>query len=173
MELVRLNPDSDRHDFTCGDDDLDESYRQDSIEGANQLISVTYALVDNARTIAFFSVSNDSIKREDLDTKSAFKRFMKRFPFGKRYGSMPAAKIGRLGVCTEFTENETGTQLLDYIKVWFTGGNKTGCRFLIVDAYNNERGLNFYQKNEFEFLTSENEGDKTRIMYFDLIKFRA
>ncbi len=33
---------------------------------------------------------------------------------------------------------------------------KRGCRFLIVDAYNNEAPLGFYQKNEFLFLFLRN-----------------
>ena len=55
---------------------------------------------------------------------------------------------------------------------WFTVGNKTGCRFLIVDAYNRSEAVSFYRRNGFEFLTSSDEADSTRIMYFDLITFR-
>lgn len=60
---------------------------------------------------------------------------------------------------------------MDYLKIWFTQGNKTGCRFLLVDAYNQKKTLDFYAKNGFKFLVSKDEKDKTRIMYFDLIQF--
>lgn len=58
--------------------------------------------------------------------------------------------------------------------------NKTGCRFLIVDAYNDKALLDFYEHNGFEFLFSsesqeaENLGYspdtilKTHLMFFDL-----
>ena len=61
--------------------------------------------------------------------------------------------------------------------------NKTGCRFVVVDAVNDPNVLQFYQKNGFVFLfTSEEQefiytgGKKgepveldTRLMYFDLM----
>jgi hypothetical protein len=49
---------------------------------------------------------------------------------------MPAVKIGRLGVAHASQRDGTGTQVLDFLKMWFTVGNKTGCRFIVVDAYN-------------------------------------
>jgi len=71
----------------------------------------------------------------------------------------------------------------EILKSWFIDEeNKTGCRFLIVDAYNQVAPLGFYLKNEFQFLFSseqqeaENLGfnvDKplhTRLMYYDLKK---
>lgn len=172
MRLVRLDPEIERGEFTCGDDDLDEYYRVDSIQGAKELISVSYAIVDDAdTTTAFFSLSNDSIKKELLP-RSAYKRLLKSVPHGKRYSSMPAAKIGRLGVSSSSSRRGHGTWILDFIKYWFTHGNKTGCRFLLVDAYNTDRPLGFYRKNGFQFLTVEDKSKDTRIMYFDLVKFR-
>jgi GNAT superfamily N-acetyltransferase len=90
----------------------------------------------------------------------------------KRYSSLPAVKIGRLGVSADVARTGVGSRILDYLKVWFTRGNKTGCRFIIVDAYKDPAVIAFYKKNGFLFLTAdENENERTRIMYFDLIKF--
>ena len=59
------------------------------------------------------------------------------------------------------------------------------CRFSIVDAYNNEAPLGFYQKNEFLFLfsTEQQEAENlgyditktlhTRLMYYDLKKLTS
>lgn len=87
-----------------------------------------------------------------------------------------------LGINVDFAHRGIGSELMEFIKSWFIdAGNKTGCRFLIVDAYNEEIPLGYYQKNGFTFLFStesqeaENTGfDKdtklrTRLMYFDLI----
>lgn len=57
------------------------------------------------------------------------------------------------------------------IKYDFIHGNKTGCRFIVVDAYNKPEVIGFYSKNAFDFLTLENENDKTRLMFFDLFSF--
>lgn len=84
---------------------------------------------------------------------------------------MPAVKIGRLGTSQDLHGKGYGTIVLDFLKAWFTEGNKTGCRFLVVDAYNENNVIKFYKKNGFEFLTSADEEENTRIMYFDLITF--
>ncbi len=145
----------------------------DSIVGARELLSVTYAfLADDGRVRAFFSLSNDSIKKEDLP-KSTYKRVQKGIPSEKRYSSMPSVKIGRLGVCATEKRTGIGTTVIDYLKAWFTLGNKTGCRFLVVDAYNTAKVIDFYKKNAFLFLTATDEKEKTRIMYFDLKTFRS
>ena len=98
----------------------------------------------------------------------------------------PGVLIGRLGINAEFRNHGIGTELLDFIKSWFIDEeNKTGCRFLIVDAYNNEVPLGFYQKNEFLFLfsTEQQEAENlgyditktlhTRLMYYDLKKLTS
>lgn len=157
--------------FYCGDNDLEEFYFRDSIEGCNQLLCVTYIIMDAGKVAAFFSVSNDSISRKK-DGRSAYGRASGLIPHEKRYSSLPAAKIGRLGIAQEYQRKGVGTVVLDFLKGWFTNENKTGCRFLVVDAYNKEHVIHFYQKNGFAFLTGSDEKSQTRIMYFDLIKFR-
>lgn len=171
FEIVRLSPDDPRNEFSCGDADLDEFYRIDSIEGCKQLVSVTYEVRQNNQSVAFFSVSNDSIRRQDGDRKD-IKTLFKFVSREKRYKSMPAAKIGRLGVSKDLARSGIGSQILDFLKGWFTIGNKTGCRFLIVDAYNKEEVIEFYKKNGFVFLTARSEPHETRLMYFDLILFQ-
>lgn len=172
MAIERLEPDDTRPAFSCGDADLDEYYNQDSIEGGQQLVSVTYIYTDgDSKVLAYFSLSNDSINKEECG-RSPFKRLSDALPISKRYSSLPAAKIGRLGICIEQQGAGIGTEVLDYLKAWFTHNNKTGCRFLIVDAYNKEEVIRFYEKNDFRFLSTKDERDQHRIMYFDLIEFR-
>lgn len=55
-------------------------------------------------------------------------------------------------------------QVIEYIASWFVHpDNKTGCRFIVVDAYNKENVLHFYEKNvsvrilgHYEFGTLKN-----------------
>lgn len=173
MKLKRFEPDDPRFPFCCGDNDIDEFFAVDSILGGKELMSVTYAFLheDDDRVLGFFSVSNDAIKKEDCP-RSAFERVANLVTREKRYSSMPATKIGRLGISQTEQRSGLGTAILDYLKAWFTIGNKTGCRFLIVDAYNQEIIQNFYKKNGFLFLTGTDENAITRIMYFDLKTFR-
>jgi len=169
----RLEADKPRPDFDCGDTDLNEFFFNDSREGSRQLISVTYAVEINNQLVAFFCVSNDAIRSDDT-SKSRLRKIRNRIPCEKRYSSMPAVKIGRLATDLKFQGKGIGTHILDLIKMWFTVGNKTGCRFIIVDAVNNSSTLKFYQKNGFEFLDehSASKTDHTRLMFFDLITFK-
>lgn len=72
---------------------------------------------------------------------------------------------------------------MTFIKDWFRHeDNKTGCRFIVVDAYNEEKVLRYYSQNGFLplYKTEEmekryydipqNESLKTRLLYFDLKK---
>jgi ribosomal protein S18 acetylase RimI-like enzyme len=96
----------------------------------------------------------------------------------------PGVLIGRLGVGSEFAGRGIGSETLDFVKGWFySSDNKTGCRFIIVDAVNEPHVISFYQKNGFvplfsseeqEFLyTGGRKGEPitldTRLMYFDLL----
>jgi GNAT superfamily N-acetyltransferase len=168
--LVRFDGDAPRPEFTCADEDIDEFFHKDSVAGAAELMCVTYVWCEKGHPVAFFSVSNDAIKREECP-RSAFERVAKLIPRAKRYASMPAVKIGRLGVQATSARSGVGSRILDYLKVWFTVNNKTGCRFILVDAYNRPNVLAFYQKNGFQFLVGNDDKEETRIMYFDLIQF--
>ena len=62
-----------------------------------------------------------------------------------------------------------------FIKDWFRHeDNKTGCRFIVVDAYNEEKILRYYERNGFVPLYNydipQDEPLKTRLLYFDLKK---
>ncbi len=167
--LFRLEPTDPRPPFDCGDSDLNEFFAIDSMAYGKQLLSVTYVLKIEQTIGAFFSVSNDSIKTKDISSRSKKDRLLKPIPRPKRHPSMPAVKVGRLAVSEEIKGTGIGTSILDFIKVWFTQGNKTGCRFIIVDAY--IHAVNFYEKNGFKFLVASDSDEKTRLMYFDLITF--
>lgn len=71
----------------------------------------------------------------------------------KRLNRYPGILIGRIGVNKEFARKGVGSEVLDFVKEWFADdGNKSGCRFVIVDAVNTPEVLTFYQHNGFEFL---------------------
>lgn len=166
---VRLDPCEARPAFDCDDADLNEYFHTDSIKACKELVAVSYVIYDdNKQAIAFYCVSNDSIRRE-LASGERWKKIKKELPPEKRYKSLPAVKIGRFAVAKNCQGKGIGKNLMMSIKYDFVNGNKTGCRFIIVDAYKNS--ANFYQQNGFEFLTGSDEGKETRLMYFDLIKY--
>jgi hypothetical protein len=52
------------------------------------------------------------------------------------------------------------------LKDLFVTNNRTGCRFITVDAYKDS--LKFYEKNGFKYLTTTDINADTRLMFFDL-----
>ncbi len=57
-----------------------------------------------------------------------------------------------------FCGQGVGSAVMDFIKSWFISPlNKTGCRYIIVDAVNNYKVLRYYKKNGFEFMFSSDE----------------
>jgi len=158
-------------DFDCGNIDLNDFIRNDAERHRSELIAETYSFsyeFDSGIFIplAFVSLSNDTIKRQHLS-----KSILETIPDGLRYEALPAVKIGRLGVLKEFHNLDVGTALLNLLKQLFTTENRTGCRFLTVDAYNEPPVLRFYQKNGFDFYHDKDAKRRTRIMFFDLMTF--
>jgi GNAT superfamily N-acetyltransferase len=165
-ELVRLTPSHDLKPFDCGNQDLNAFLFEDSKAHLQGLYAVTYIYETPEETIAYFSVLNDSIRQEDT-SKNRFKKIV---PFIKRgYKSHPAVKVGRFAVSHSYRRKGIGSMLMDYIKGYFLDNNKTGCRFIIVDAYH--ESLGFYEKNGFDYLTTTDKGKEKRLMYYDLIQF--
>ena len=171
--------------FTCGDTDLDDFFHNDADRYAAELMGKTYCWITEQKThriVALFTLANDSIKTMHLD-KSTRNRLNRPIDNPKRGRSYPATLIGRIGVNQEFQGMNVGSQLILFIKDWFRHeDNKTGCRFLVVDAYNIPRTLHFYERNDFRFLHTDEVEERayydipseetiaTRLMYFDLKK---
>ncbi len=165
--LIRLEAGKVILPFDCGDADLNEFLHNDSKNYLNQLLAVTYLLETEEETVAFYSVSNDKISVQDFDNPNQWKRRVRRFlPQGKALRSYPAVKIGRLGVSETYKNKGIGRALLDYIKILFIDNNRTGCKYITVDAY--AQSLSFYEKNGFDYMTTSDVGKDTRAMYFPL-----
>ena len=155
--------------FDCGDADLNDFILKESSLYRQALLAVSYVIEskqDSNIISAYFSLANDKVSLNDFDSKTEFNRFRKfRFVNEKRLKSYPAVKICRLGVQAEAKGLHMGSFLLDFIKSYFLMDNKTGCRFLTVDAYAD--AIPFYIKNGFVPLNEEDAGAVTRLLYFD------
>lgn len=170
--------------FSCGDDDLDDFFHNHAFLYAQEHLGKTYVFVNNdtSEIVAFFTVSNDSIKTTFIP-KNSTNRVQRKIPGLKHLRTYPAVLIGRLGVNESYQGKgfKIGQQVLNYIKLWFLDeDNKTGCRFLVVDAYNKAEVLSFYERNGFKYLYASEEDERnatqiedddihTRLMFLDLL----
>ncbi|MGS0525167.1 GNAT family N-acetyltransferase [Zobellia nedashkovskayae] len=155
--------------FDCDHKDLNDFFANDVDDYSAELLGKTYCftLDSNPSTVVCaFTISNDSIKTTNLPNARK-KKVIKVIPRPKHMRSYPAVLIGRLGVHKDYRhidneEDNTGKQLMDFIKSWFIdGANKTGCRFIVVDSYNEPRALRYYVKNGFTTLFSSEEQEKS------------
>ena len=181
---VDLNEEINSFNFSCGDDDLDDFFHNHALLYSKEHLGKTYVFVDNdtSEIVAFFTVSNDSIKTTFIP-KNSTNRVQRKIPGLKHLRTYPAVLIGRLGVNKSFQGKglKIGRQVVNFIKLWFLDdNNKTGCRFLVVDAYNKPEVLSFYEQNGFKYLyateddekeatQSDSESLNTRLMFLDLL----
>lgn len=172
-KLLRLALDTDIPPFDCGDPDLNDFLATDAKHYTSELLAVTYLVMEGGDVAAFFSLSNDKLTcaPDDTEAKGIWNRLQRKIPNVKRRRSYPAVKIGRLGVCADMQRSGVGQQILDWLKILFLTANRTGCRFITVDAYNNPKTGDFYGRNGFRLLSSSDEESDTRQMYFDLKPF--
>lgn len=168
-QIRRLSKSETVKRFDCGDEDLNDFIINEAENYSRARLAITYVIeIKSDKTVVgFFSLANDRVSVSDFETKTEFNRFRKkRFINEKRLKSYPAVKICRLGIALSAKGQSLGTFILDFIKSYFLTDNKTGCRFLTVDAYSN--ALPFYIKNGFIPLSSEASGEHTQLLFFDL-----
>lgn len=153
--------------FNCGDADLNDFILQEAPLYRNALLAVSYVAKIEDEAIAYFSLANDRISLGDFEDKTEFNRFRKhRFKNEKRLKSYPAVKVGRFAVSCDYRGSGIGTILMDFIKDYFITNNKTGCRFITVDAYLS--AIPFYEKNNFSPLLPNDNDKHTRLLFYDL-----
>lgn len=170
--------------FSCGDEDLNEFFAQDCFAYGKQLLGKTYCYKldsDQNTIVCAFTLANAGIRVSDMPNARK-KKIEADIPHVKSLKDYPAVLIGRLGVSQNFRSKHIGSEVIEYIKYWFfDSNNKTGCRFVIVDAYNQPSAITFYERNGFKMVFSSDEQEKsyrhlsaeshlgTRLMYFDLM----
>lgn len=175
--------------FSCGNEDLDDFFAHDATRYAHFLMGKTYCFrlnSDPSKIVCAFTISNDSIRIYDLPRGR--RDYMKSLTHHEKpLRRYPGVLIGRLGVSCDYAGQGMGSEALQFVKGWFfSSSNKTGCRFVIVDAVNEPQVITFYEKNDFHCLFSSEEqefiytsGKKgqtsnlaTRLMYYDLLEMR-
>jgi hypothetical protein len=170
IKLIRLEPDTVILPFDCGDTDLNGFLFDDAKNYAKDLMAVTYLIQNEEKTIAYFNFLNDKISHLELDGN--LEKFAARvgvlLPKEKsHFKSYPAVKIGRLAVHIDFQNGQGyGRKIVNFAKAFFVKNNKTGCKFITVDAYRNS--LPFYEKKGYKYLSNKDKKSDTRLMYYNL-----
>ena len=179
--------------YSCTkDEQIDKFFHHEFSDYEYQLLGKSYCFVskEEPKIAAAFTVANSSVRVDDMP-KSKRNKLNRKIPFSKQRSQYPAVLIAQLAVFDGFEGMHLGNEVLDAIKAWFIDPlNKTGCRYVVVDAVNNPKVLKFYQDNGFDFIFSSDEEEmqylsrveniadgevfrKTRLMVFDLMRLRT
>ncbi len=152
----------------CTDRDLEEFLHCDAEKHYLDKIAITYSLTEESAPhfpLGFVTLQNDAII---INNKDEFLEEVKNYS----YQSFPAVKIGRLGIHVKLQGKKLGSLLLNMVKEMMVTENRTGCRFLTVDAWRNKKQKinvsSFYSKNGFKLLALREKTSSTVPMYFDL-----
>lgn len=168
--------------FHCGDKDLDEFFTEDAPKYHDAKLGKSYCFVldeDPSVIVCAYTLSNDSVHVKGLPSARK-KKVNSHIAHQKQMRRYPAILIGRLAVNELFSDKGVGSELLSLLKyLAVLPDNLADCRFLAVDAKNEEKPLHYYEKNYFEYLYSSEEQEavnlelpaplKTRYMFYDLI----
>ena len=96
----------------------------------------------------------------DLIPKSTRNKLNRKIPYAKQRDHYPAVLIGQIAVFDSFMQYHLGDELMDSIKWWLRNvANLIAARYVVVDAVNHEKVLQFYMRNSFwpVFKTEEYE----------------
>lgn len=172
--------------FDCGRKSVNEFFHSEAQDYQDELFGKTYyfCLPDNPSDIvAGFTVANASIFTKRLPN-SRQKKIGLEVHHEKGLINYPSILLAQLGVDVKYKGHHLGPQIIEFVMQWFTSeDNKSGCRHLIVDAYDEPHLLEFYKQNglnlffstveqEMEYRNWDVEKDgilETRLMFRDMI----
>lgn len=172
ISFFKLNENTILKPFDSVDKDLNDFLFDDSKNYHKNLLATTHIIENSEKTLAYFSIFNDTLFADDLkfESKNQIIKFVKsHLPSQKRHiRNFPSIKIGRLAVCRK--EKGFGTLIIQWIIDYAINCNQTSaCKFITVDAYN--QSLGFYEKMGFKFLSNKDVNSDTRQMYLDITPF--
>ena len=175
--------------FDCGRESVNKFFREEAQDYQDELFGKTYYWVHRDRpteVVAGFTVANASIFTKRLPNARQ-KKIGFEVHHEKGLINYPSILLAQLGVDVKFKGLHLGPQIIDFVMQWFTSpDNKSGCRHLIVDAYDEPHLLDFYQRNglnlffssleqEMQYRNWDIEKDgplETRLMFRDMILLR-
>ena len=135
----------DRESFRCGQDVLDRYLRTQASQDIRRRVSTCFVAIEIAsgRLAGYYTIAAAGIPTPDLPSEVT-----KKLP---RYPSLPAVRIGRLAVGTEFQGQGLGGALLADALVRVLA-SPPAVFALLVDA-KDDNAVAFYRKHGFTPLT--------------------
>ncbi|MDD1690901.1 MAG: GNAT family N-acetyltransferase [Methanoregula sp.] len=161
LVFSKLTPQSDISSFRCSAyRDLEDFLLNDALKYQEENVAVTYLVHSDGRLVGFFSLAMGCVASESVADLGEERYYPRRFP---------ALLIARMATQDNFRGMGIGAEMLARVfATAFTLCSKVGCRVVKVDAKNNERTINFYERHG-GFITV-GSGDETIPMIVDMNK---
>lgn len=168
---------------------IDVFFHDDYYDYEEQMLGNTYGYFlnsDPTKLVAAFTVASSALVLDFLQSAKKNK-INKSIPRIKQRRQYPALLICQLAVFDEFSASKLGDEMLQHIKDFAILVNNTvACRYLIVEAVNKPKVIEYYQRNGFNLLYSSEEQEilkskrkldddghlTTRQMLYDLMLYR-
>ncbi|OGT80864.1 MAG: GNAT family N-acetyltransferase [Gammaproteobacteria bacterium RIFCSPLOWO2_02_FULL_61_13] len=130
-----------REGFSCGVDALDRYFREQVTQDLRRRFASCFVAVerDSRRIAGYYTLSATGISLDSLP-----EAIRKKLP---RYPSVPAVRMGRLAVATDFSKRGLGAALLADALAR-TMNSEIAAYALIVDA-KDQTAANFYRHHQF------------------------
>src|SRR3990167_7987405 len=165
ITIEKLDAKHDLSNFKSYEKELVNFLVEDALNNQKQRLSVTFLWFYGKELVGYLTLLNDKINLE-----GNLKDFFREKDI--HYKSLPALKIGRLCVHNDFLRRGLGKLMVLFAikQANEICENKSGCRFITLDAKRNERreldSIHFYKKLGFGILKERKKG--TTPMYLDL-----
>jgi hypothetical protein len=153
--------------FSCQDKDVEKFLKEKAIEFDRRNKSRTYLLFDtddsdNIVLLGYFTVTMKSLKLSPILSKSKVKKID---GFRSDIKETEAVLIGQLGKNQNYKTQIEGKAILKTaIEIVYSTCELVGGRIVFLECANNEKVVDFYEKNDFVFL-QENGGYSQTIRY--------
>jgi len=170
-------------DFSCKEEtDISDFFKRKAVLGSEEMLSKSYCLYDGEKNemVAAFCVLNATLSMEQLPNYSK-RAINKALQYEKQRKQYPATLIGQFVVFDKFRALHLGEEFMQFVLSWIlTYAQNMGNRFVVIDAINKPKVLQFYEDNHFRFLFRTDEDElkamgkdsssflSTRMMYLDL-----
>jgi GNAT superfamily N-acetyltransferase len=150
--------------------EIEKFLKEDALYQMKQGINRTFFWMsrDKKYLLGYLTICADAISLDKVQKDELIRQ-------GVKYKSLPALKIGRMGVQKEFCRQGLGRRMIAFaVRRALAVHRLSACRFITLDAKNDEnipehlKPIHFYRKNGFEILKRKEKKDVVH-MHLDLI----
>jgi len=156
------------HTFTCDiNSDLTSFIHSTALDFEERQIARTFVLVNNTKNevVGYFTISMKSLSTNDM-SKTSIKKID---GVSNSRVCIHSFLIGQLGISDNYAKYKLGTLLLDdaFLKIEMAHDLVAG-RYILVDAINHQKIINFYRESGFTLLDTnleESQKGSIRMIY--------